>query len=192
MSYLKESTKNLCKIKYFSICFFQKKMYNIDMETVVRNKELNEKREFLSLVMNINKEVDLPKMLGSYIQHGKTSVYTHSRNVAYLSFKIANFMENKFKTKIDMNNLIVGAMFHDFFLYDWHDPEKCVKLLGFKHPAIASKNAQDYYNINDCERKIIETHMWPLTITKYPKSIEAKIVCIADKICSTSETIHRF
>ena len=51
---------------------------------------------------------------------------------------------------------------------------------------------QKYYDINDKEKEIIETHMWPLTITKFPKSIEAKIVCIADKLCSSKETIFRF
>ena len=94
--------------------------------------------------------------------------------------------------KIDYDVLVVGAMFHDFFLYDWHDPEACPKLHGFKHPAIAYENAQKYYNINEAEKTIITTHMWPLTITKFPKTTEAKIVCIADKLCSTRETVHRF
>lgn len=152
----------------------------------------NKKRDFTIYIMQIKRYVNLQKMLGQFIQHGKTSVYVHSRNVAYMSYLIARFCEKRFGTKIDYDVLIVGAMFHDFFLYDWHDSEKCPRLHGFKHPAIASKNAQEYYDINDAERLIIETHMWPLTITKFPKSIEAKIVCIADKFCSTRETIHRF
>ena len=169
-------------------------MYNICMETVLRekNKILNNKKNFIIQIMQIKKNLNLKKMLGSYIQHGNTNVYTHSRNVAYISYLIANFFEKKFKAKINYNELIVGAMFHDFFLYDWHDKEKCPRLHGFKHPAIASKNAQKYYNINEKEKIIIETHMWPLTITKFPKSFEALIVCIADKGCSFRETIHRF
>ena len=65
------------------------------------------------------------------------------------------------------------------------------KLHGFRHPKIASKNAQKYYNINEAERIIIETHMWPLTFTKFPRTIEAKIICIVDKGCSIVETIKR-
>ena len=169
-------------------------LYNVNMETleIEKNKIENNKRGFIMHIMQIKKHVNLQKMLGSYIQHGKTCVYTHSRNVAYLSYKIAKHWKKRFGANINYDVLIVGAMFHDFFLYDWHDPETSPKLHGFKHPAIASKNAQEYYNINDKEKLIIETHMWPLTITKFPKSIEAIIVCIADKCCSTRETIHRF
>ena len=65
------------------------------------------------------------------------------------------------------------------------------KLHGFRHPQIASRNARKYYNINEAERIIIETHMWPLTFTKFPKTIEAKIICIIDKCCSVVETFKR-
>lgn len=153
---------------------------------------ISNKKEFILYIIKIKKYVKLQKMLGSYIQHGKTTVYIHSRNVAYVSYIIAKFIEKKFNIKVDYDILVVGAVFHDFFLYDWHKTEGRPRLHGFNHPKIASQNAAKFYNINEAEKEIIETHMWPLTITKFPKSIEAKIVCIADKWCSTREIIERF
>lgn len=153
---------------------------------------LSYKKDFIQRVMQIKRYVAIQKMLSKYIQHGKTTVYTHSRNVAYLSYIIARFCERRLKLKINYDVLVVGAMFHDFFLYDWHKLDGRERLHGFNHPKIASINAQKYFNINAEEKIIIETHMWPLTITKFPKTIEAKIVCIADKWCSTKETIQRF
>lgn len=161
---------------------------------MVKEKEKTNsyKREFALRIIRIKRYVAIQKMLGKYIQHGKTTVYIHSRNVAYLSYIIARFCERKFKLRINYDFLVVGAMFHDFFLYDWHELEGRPRLHGFNHPKIASENAQKYFDITEEEQEIIETHMWPLTITKFPRTLEAKIVCLADKLCSTRETIYRF
>ncbi len=156
------------------------------------SKVLSYKRDFALHIIQIKRYVAIQRMLEKYIQHGKTNIYIHSRNVAYLSYIIARFLERKFRLKINYDVLVVGAMFHDFFLYDWHVLEGRPRFHGFNHPKIASLNAQKYFNINKEEQEIIESHMWPLTITKFPKTIEAKIVCIADKLCSTRETIYRF
>ena len=195
MSNKSRDVEKFCKIEIF-IGFFSILLYNIVMKAIIeKNKiEYNKskgKRDFITYVNQIKKRVKIRQMLSEYIQHGNTSVYIHSRNVAYLSYKIAKHMERKFRIKINYEELIVGAMFHDFFLYDWHDSETSPKLHGYKHPAIASKNAQEYYDITENEKTIIENHMWPLTITKFPKSTEAFIVCMADKCCSIRETIHR-
>lgn len=48
----------------------------------------------------------------------------HSRNVAYHSFLFAKFLEKHFRYEINYEILIVGAMFHDFFLYDWHQTNR--------------------------------------------------------------------
>ncbi len=162
------------------------------MVKIKEKKTMSYKRRFLLHIIQIKRYIAIQKMLSKYIQHGNTNIYIHSRNVAYLSYIIARFCERRFKIKINYDVLVVGAMFHDFFLYDWHKTEGREKLHGFRHPKIASVNAQKYYGINEAEQLIIETHMWPLTITKFPKTTEAKIVCIADKICSTRETFYRF
>ena len=41
------------------------------------------------------------------------------------------------------------------------------------------------------EENIIRSHMWPLTFWHYPQSREAVIVCLADKIVSTKETLFK-
>lgn len=163
---------------------------------IVRVKEpkitrLTEKREFILYLIKIKHHIKIQSMLSKYIQHGHTTVYTHSRNVAYYSFLFAKFLERKLKLRINYEILTVSAMFHDFFLYDWHETEGRPKLHGFRHPKIASENAQKFYDINETERNIIESHMWPLTLTKFPKTTEGKIICLIDKCCSTAETFKR-
>ena len=45
--------------------------------------------------------------------------------------------------------------------------------------------------MNRTEKQIIFRHMFPLNISRFPNSREVALVCIADKICATMETIHR-
>lgn len=163
---------------------------------IVRVKEnrvskIREKREFLTALIKIKHHIKIQMMLSKYIQHGNTNVYIHSRNVAYYSFLFAKFLERKLKYHINYEILTVGAMFHDFFLYDWHETDGRPRLHGLRHPQIASKNAEKFYDINEEEKIIIESHMWPLTFRKFPKTAEAKIICLIDKCCSTVETFRR-
>ena len=62
-------------------------------------------------------------------------------------------------------------------------------LHGFYHPGIALKNASAEYQLTPREKDIIKKHMWPLTVVP-PMCREAWIVTLADKWCSTLETLH--
>lgn len=130
-----------------------------------------------------------------FIQHGTITTYDHCISVAVMSLRINRF----FRALADEEILVKGAFLHDYFLYDWHkrkvkfkNVKEFFKLHGFTHPEMAAKNAKRDFGIGEKEEKIISSHMWPLTFTKPPRSKEAIIVCIADKIISTKETIFRF
>lgn len=117
-------------------------------------------------------------------QHGTVTVYEHSLRVAECSCKIAE----KLGWKIDMESLVRGALLHDYFLYDWHEGSSGHRLHGFSHPVTALSNAMEDYELNFVERDIIRKHMFPMTLVP-PVTREALIVCIADKICATQETL---
>ena len=120
-----------------------------------------------------------------YIQHGTVSTYEHCERVARLSCAI----NKKLHLGADVVALTRGAMLHDFYLYDWHLLTEHQWRHGFHHPEIAAQNAERYIGINEIERKIIQSHMWPYTLTKIPECKEAWIVCFADKWCSLEETL---
>ena len=122
-----------------------------------------------------------------YMQHGKVSTYEHCDNVAKFSYEI----DKRFSLHSDLNVLLVGAMLHDFYLYDWHKDDGSNGLHGFTHAKIASSNAKKYFNIDDRTSRVISCHMWPLNIKSIPRSREEWIVCIADKCVSLHETLFR-
>lgn len=127
------------------------------------------------------------KELDNYIAHGKTTTLKHCIDVANLSLKIAE----KLKLKINKDELIKSALLHDLFLYDWHHAPKEAGLHGYTHSTTAAKNAKKFFGVNDRVYANIVSHMWPLNITKIPKTKEGFIICVADKICSLKETFNR-
>lgn len=122
-----------------------------------------------------------------YIQHGNMTVNAHVMNVARYSL----LLSRKLHVQCNRRELVRGALLHDYFLYDWHIPdrENSHRLHGFYHPGIALKNADREYCLTDREKDIIKKHMWPLTIIP-PGCREAWIVTTADKWCSLMETLH--
>lgn len=120
-----------------------------------------------------------------YIQHGCVTTYEHCMRVAAISF----WLNRRLNLGCDEASLVRGAFLHDFYLYDWHEPHPEAGLHGFSHPAIALANAEQRYTLNDRERNVIRSHMWPLTLLTPPRCREAAVVCVADKMSSATETL---
>lgn len=117
-----------------------------------------------------------------YIQHGGVSVYTHSLMVALTCARL----KNTFFKGADMRSLIRGALLHDYFLYDWHDKDKIHKLHGFNHASTALYHASNDFSLNEKEKNMIHSHMFPLGLV-LPKYKESFILYIADKLCAVKE-----
>lgn len=122
------------------------------------------------------------------IQHGKTTTKEHVMNVANISMKLGDAL----KIHYSKRELVRGALLHDYFLYDWHEHAteengRPKTFHGIKHPGIALKNAEEDFELSDKEREIIHKHMWPLTVTRVPRSREAWLVVAADKVATVSE-----
>jgi len=123
------------------------------------------------------------------IQHGDVTVRTHCMNVAKYSLAISKKLSF---LPVHKQDLVRGALLHDYFLYDWHkdDPaNEHRKLHGFYHPGIALRNAERDFGLTEREKDIIQKHMWPMTIVP-PVHVEGWIVTMADKYCSMMETVH--
>ncbi len=132
--------------------------------------------------------IDSPGMQQSkkFVHHGDVSVYDHSIHVAASCLAIAR----KLKWEVDERSLVRGALMHDYFQYDWHERDNSHRWHGFIHARRAMKNAERDFSVNEVERNMIDTHMFPLNL-RLPRYRESVILTIADKICSFQETTAR-
>lgn len=123
-----------------------------------------------------------------YRQHGRVTTYEHCRSVARASERINRSLH----LHADTRTLLTGAMLHDFYLYDWHEADGgSHDWHGFIHAGTARQNAVSRLGVKEKVAHVIESHMWPLNLTRIPKSREAWIVCVADKYVSLKETLFR-
>ena len=126
------------------------------------------------------------QLMKGFIQHGSVSTYAHCVRVAQTSFAWARAL----KLPVDEHDLVAGALLHDFYLYDWHDRSTSRPHHATRHPLYACENASECFSLPPRVENIIESHMWPLPPTRVPRSLEAVLVCAADKWCSLGETLH--
>lgn len=131
-------------------------------------------------------DTGLLDQMKAYTQHGRCTCYDHSVAVAKTALSMSILLPFRFH----QDQLVRGALLHDYFLYDWH-VTKPEKLHGFSHPAAACANAKRDFDITPLEENIIKRHMFPLTPVP-PKYRESYLVMLADKYCATKEIFVAF
>ena len=85
-----------------------------------------------------------------FIQHGDVTVYAHVTSVARASLSFAERL-GRAGISVDRASLLRGALLHDYFLYDWHDPDPSHRLHGFRHPFFALARAEEDFELTPRE-----------------------------------------
>lgn len=142
-------------------------------------------KEFQSIIHELI-ENNTVQQMKNYRQHYETSCFDHCYMVAYYCYLICK------KYNLDYKSATRAAMLHDLFLYDWRVRQPDRKgLHAFTHGKTACDNACKLFDLNEKEKDMIITHMWPVTIN-LPKSLEGLILTFVDKYCAMSETFDIF
>lgn len=114
--------------------------------------------------------------------HRGSNCFMHSFRVARLAVHRALKRKN-----VDAEAVLIAAILHDYYLYDWRQDKSKKRHHGQRHPYIAAQHAVEEFGVNDLVKKVIESHMWPVNFKEYPKTKEAKILSLTDKSIALRE-----
>lgn len=109
----------------------------------------------------------------------------HSLKVSYYSYNIAKSL------KLNYISVARAGLLHDFFIADDLSATQ-KKVSVFVHPYKSLKNSTDYFQLNDMEKDIIISHMFPTLPHKIPKYLESWLVSIVDKVVATYEFYYSY
>ena len=116
-----------------------------------------EEEEFKGFFHDLLAESGLER-INEYVQHGSTTRLLHSLAVAYYSYRLARFTRLSFHWQ----ELVRGALLHDYFLYDAQDGDPARKGHWTRHPHIAAENAKQEMDLTPIEEDTIRCHMFQI------------------------------
>ena len=143
------------------------------------NKDKYLNKQYVNIVRDILYNDEFEKM--SNIVHHGLDRKSHSLRVSYYSYKICKMFG------LDYVSSARAGLLHDFFFED----NKCSDLITraktlVNHPKYALNNSNKLFYLNNMEKDIIESHMFPISI-KPPKYIEGWVVNLVDDVVAIAE-----
>ena len=136
-------------------------------------------KEFYIILSSVLKN-DAYKLMKYESCHG-TNKYDHMIRVAYKSFVYAK------KKGLAYISITRGALLHDFAFNQQMDNDGLTKRKKLsKHPEYALNTSLNYFYLNDIEKDIIISHMFPIG-KRIPRYKESYIVSYYDKKIALNE-----
>lgn len=134
----------------------------------VEKQELEQLYQFFFNDEKVLRMKDIPMHRGS-------NTFIHSFKVAKLAVKRGLRHKN-----VNLKTILIAAILHDYYLYDWRSDKSLLKKHGKNHPYVAANNAKIDFDVPPEVEKAIKSHMWPMNIKEFPNTKEARIVNLAD------------
>ena len=139
-------------------------------------------RQYTNIVGDILSNDDFNK-LEEIVHHGLNRK-DHSIRVSYYSYKVSKLL------KLDYKACARAGLLHDFFFEENKKSNLKTRIKTLvNHPKYALDNASNLFELNDKEKDIIVSHMFPITINP-PKYVEGWIVNCVDDCVALAEVMY--
>ena len=132
--------------------------------------------EFLDIIEPIIRNKKFAQL--KKVKHHGDNRYDHCMRVAYNTYYVTKKLHLNYKKATE------AALLHDFFISEVQNENGIARLR--RHPEHALNNACKYFELDEMQKDIIKTHMFPITFTP-PKYLESWIVDIVDDLVALYE-----
>lgn len=140
-------------------------------------------RQYMYIVKDILSNEEFNK-LSNIIHHGLDRK-SHSVRVSYYSYKISKLLG------FDYISTARAGLLHDFFFENNKESNLNTKIKTLvNHPKYALKNASEEFTLNEIEKDIIVSHMFPISL-KPSKYVEGWVVNFVDDAVALSEICYK-
>lgn len=140
-------------------------------------------KEYKRIVKEILRNNEFKKLYN--IEHHGISRWEHLVKISYYSYGIAK------KMGMDYKSVARGALLHDFYL-DGDERNRKRKFLDtFSHPKKALDTSMNNFNVNNIEKNIIVSHMFPIYLS-FPRYKESILVNVVDKFIGGYELFMEY
>jgi len=176
-------TKITLKLKKYMIYLYSSKDDKMNKENTSLISELLTDEDYTILIEDILENNEFKKL--ENIEHHGTSRLKHSLKVSYYSYQICRILG------LDHIASARAGLLHDFFISD-NERTKTERIISvFTHPKKALTNSLEHFELNEKEKNIIVSHMFPINLI-LPEYLESWIVSIVDKIIGTYEFLEKY
>ena len=140
-------------------------------------------KQYKFIVDDILSNEEFEKM--SEITHHGLDRKSHSIRVSYYSYKISKALG------LDYKSTARAGLLHDFFFENNQDSNVNTRVKTLlNHPKYALENANSLFELNEKEKDIIVTHMFPIA-PKPSKYMEGWIVNLVDDAVAVGEICYK-
>ena len=146
-------------------------------------KQTRKTKKYYDIVEDILENEEYLKL--KTITHHGMDRYEHNKRVSFYSYRVTKMLH------LDYESAARGAALHDFFLDVNKETTFTNKIRVLEcHPSYALSNAKEQFDINEKEKDIILTHMFPVVPRRVPKYLESWIVDMVDNWVGIGERIY--
>ena len=167
--------------------------YETTIHRQIREKRENRKERIQKEIDDYGSEIlesDVMQEAYDQTHHLWATVGEHTARVTLMSMFIT-YALRKMNINVSTRAVVIGALCHDLGMVGRKNKYESDAKAIMDHPTESVKVAKEIVEeLPEKSEEIIESHMWPSPASPAPRSVEAVVVSVADKVAAVRDLVQ--